>query len=107
MLSADDLRWVRVKIGSATPPSDEDLSAAYTRLGDDRVAVVREVLNERLGNLLTAPTQVTVSGEYSRDTRGLIEALRHALERDPDLSTDADPVGYNVTIKAPAPPCYR
>lgn len=77
-LSYEDLQWVRNQIGDATPPSDDDLGARFAVLGD-RTAVVQEVLDRRLANLLADPSSFSVSGEYSQSTEANIRGIQAKL----------------------------
>ncbi len=78
-LEYEDLQWVRNQIGDATPPTDATLDARYDALGD-RTAVVKEVIDRRLANLLSDPASFSVSGEYSQSTEANIRALQAKLE---------------------------
>jgi hypothetical protein len=99
MATEEDLLWIRRKIGSGEPPTDEDLDDALTRLGD-RAEVAREILDTRLAELRSQPTSVSVAGEYSRDTRGQIEAIERQLATDSDLLAVSD---THVRIVHPDP----
>lgn len=74
----EQIAAIRIEIGSAEPPTDDDLYETFDRLGDVK-AVATEVLRARLGELLSGPAQFSVSGQYSENNTANIEALRQQV----------------------------
>lgn len=77
-LTAAELIELRAVIGKGTPPTDADLNTKFDRLGSVTL-VAREVLSERLADLLTKPTSFSIPGEYSESRGGQIKALQEQL----------------------------
>lgn len=65
-LTALQLAAVRAHIGSAEPPTDVELEAAYERLGTAE-AVALEVIRGRLANMRARPAVLKVDGDHSED----------------------------------------
>lgn len=90
--------WLLGQLGKATDLND--LAVRYTRLGTAR-AVALEVVRERLAELLTSPSTVTVSGVVSLSNAANIAAYERQITRleagdppapdDPDLDGDGIP----------------
>jgi hypothetical protein len=96
VLAADELAWVRSKVGTKTPPTDSDLHAIHDRVGT-KEEVVREVLDTRLADLRNQPAQFSVPGEYSQDVSTNISETRQALKD----------VGGTIPSVTIAQPCNR
>lgn len=65
---------IRALIGSATPPTDDDLYDIYERLGTvDAVAL--EVMRGRYADALAGPAKWSVEGDFSIDNTAVIAAL--------------------------------
>lgn len=74
MISLDDLAAVRAHIGTAEPPTDDELDVAWDRLQSVE-AVALEVVRGRLAGLRSRPTIFTVEGDYTENWVGTIKAL--------------------------------
>lgn len=77
-LNTADLAWIRSEIGSGEPPTDDDLSAAYDRLGT-ALDVAVEVLAGRYADLVSSPAKWAVEGDFSIDNTATITALARQL----------------------------
>jgi hypothetical protein len=75
-LTESQLIQIRRQVGSK--PDDAALQSIYDRTADVDELVL-EVLETRLADLVSAPAQFTVVGEYGQDTGKNIEALRAAV----------------------------
>lgn len=101
-LSAEDLEHVRDYV-SWTPPTDDDLHAAYDELGEWQ-AVAYRFTRRRLSELLGAPASFTVPGMYSEDNGPNITALGKSLgELQPSGAPGPAPAAAPVTTR----PIYR
>lgn len=97
-MTADQIIAARRQVGNA--PDDATLNATYDRLLDVD-AVVLEVLEIRLAELLRKPAQFSVPGEYSQSTDANIKAL---TERIASLGGGSGLGSGVVTIVSPEPP---
>src|SRR5690242_3581026 len=99
----EDLINIREEVGDT--PDDATLTEIWDRR-HDWVAVVREVLKLRLANLVAAPAQFDVSGEYSQNTGANIKALTQQLANLPAEDDDSgDALGTVRLISPPDPAC--
>lgn len=78
-LTVDQLAYLRSELGTATPPTDDDLAASYGRLGSLE-AVALEVIRGRLATMLANPTSFAVEG-YSQSTGTNVDALAKQAAR--------------------------
>lgn len=98
-LTDEQLAYYRTQLGTVLDVVD--LETRYTRLGDD-AAVAGEVLQQRLADLLAAPSSFAIPGEYSQSTTENIKAIRAQLD---DLLAGDSPGGLStVTIVQPGVP---
>lgn len=79
-LGADDLAAIRAHIGTGEPPTDAELDAAWSRLGQVE-AVALEVVRSRLADLRARPTELSVDGDYTERWTGTIAALERQEAR--------------------------
>jgi hypothetical protein len=75
-LTVVDLAYLHAQLG--TDADEDDLQERYDRLGTT-AGVVREVLQQRLADLLVTPAQFAVPGEYTQGTGENIKALQAQL----------------------------
>lgn len=94
-LDADVLAAIRAHIGTAEPPSDEDLEAAYERLGSVP-AVALEVVRGRLAELRSRPAVLRVDGDHSEDWTAIIKSL---AEQENALTVSAEVAAAGGTVK--------
>lgn len=73
-LDADILAAIRDHIGTAEPPTDQELEAAYERLGSVE-AVALGVVRSRLADMRARPAVLRVDGDHSEDWTGNLKAL--------------------------------
>lgn len=84
-LTEEDLVYLRTQIGSGLNGSDAQ--DRFDRLGNTRL-VVKEILEQRLADLLAQPATFNVAGEYSQSTAENIKALQQQLENLGSAGTD-------------------
>lgn len=65
-MTADELAAIREHIGTADPPSDDDLDVLWERLGTVE-AVALAVLRGRLADMQARPAVLKVDGDHSED----------------------------------------
>ena len=86
-LSRGQLFEIRAWTGTAEP-SDEQLNNRWQDLAFGNVLeVARQVLQERLGDLLAGPAAFNAQGDYSEDNKATIATLRQQIA---DLSIVLD-----------------
>lgn len=90
--------YFRSQLG--TQLDEADLETRLIRLGDEP-AVAREVLDQRLADLLSKPATFAVPGEYSESRAENIKALQAKLE---ELGTGG--TGFSSVVKT-TQPSYR
>lgn len=97
-MTVDQLAWLRSQVGTATPPTDEDLDVYFDRLLTVE-AVAEEILETRLADLLAGPASFSISGKYSENNAANIKALQDRLA---SLRVEFPAIGGStVTIKYP------
>lgn len=75
-LTLEQSAYFRSQLG--TTIDEPDLESRLSRLGDEE-SVAREVLDQRLADLLAKPAQFAVPGEYSENRGENIKALQSKL----------------------------
>lgn len=77
-LTAQQRAYFRSQLG--TTLDEVDLEARLVRLEYDEAAAAREVLDQRLADLLTKPASFSVPGEYSESRAENIKALQEKVK---------------------------
>lgn len=86
--------------------TEQDLTPRLDRLGQDALAVAREVLEGRLAKLRSQPAQFSVAGEYSQSTGANITSLETQLANLPAPPGDDTTVG-GITVGRMVRPSLR
>lgn len=85
-LTAAQLASVRAHIGTGQPPTDDDLEAAFERLGTPE-AVALEVIRGRLADMRARPAVLRVDGDHSEDWTKNLDLL---TKQEASLAAAAD-----------------
>lgn len=96
-LTDDQTLYLRDHLGDAVDLADAQLR--YDRLGE-LDAVVVEVLQRRIANLVATPAQFSVAGEYSQNTAENLKALQAKLA---DFAPGATTSGGMSVVRVVAP----
>lgn len=91
---------IRRHIGTASPPTDAELIAAYDRLGSAE-AVALPILETRLADMVDNPAKWSVDGDFDRDHTENLKALRAKVAELQGIVPDAsgDLVGHLSTAR--------
>lgn len=75
----EDIALVRRFVGNTEPPTDDDLYDAIQDAGSATLAA-EQLLQGRLGDLLSKPASFSISGVYSESNSANIDALKGKIE---------------------------
>src|SRR4051794_10171243 len=84
-LTPSQLAWLRSEVG--TSPTDDDLEAAYVRLGSVRDVAI-ESLRDRRARLLESPLSVNVPGVASVNNAENVKAIERRISALVKLDDD-------------------